>query len=344
MLALLVSVVAASNAKPALKPAVVTAAKALTALARADNASLNATLKNVSALGLNASLERDYASLERANAAPSKQPVSAQSAAISLVAQSPPSAKAMQGYKSFLARTVAFKRWRMGIFYIWSTGMAAWAAAMPPGGDENAAKYKDYLTKASAFFDILANYEIVGFIYCVLLLTWAGKPPATPAEAFVFGQGLKVVNAFWTWQWWLLLKDYMTLFPAWFAKADPKWAGLVNFMQVHTCFYAFNEWHVAKMMGAVSLTDPKSPSTQAKLGSLWSDEMFIATVKTLVANQLWSWYLPEQKWLPKVGAAVALGLPWIAGVEAWFEVAVQNADDAAAATATPTGKEASKAQ
>ena len=101
-------------------------------------------------------------------------------------------AQTLAQYKNTLKRIVAFKRWKMAYYYIYSTRMSAYVSTMQEDDklSEDMKKAKAFMAKAAIFFDILANYEITGFIYCVLLLTWAfaSVQPKYHVEPEVFGK------------------------------------------------------------------------------------------------------------------------------------------------------------
>jgi len=242
-------------------------------------------------------------------------------------------AQTLAQYKNTLKRIVAFKRWKMAYYYIYSTRFSAYVSTMQEDDklSEDMKKAKAFMAKAAIFFDILANYEITGFIYCVLLLTWASPPPTDYMGAVAYYQSLKCVYAFFTWQYFLIWKDYMALFPDAYAKVDSKVKSFVDIAETFSCFYAFNEWHVSKMMDIATLTDPTSKMTQAKLASFYWDETFITTVKTLMYFTLWSWSYPDQKWLTTSKPFIALSLPWIAFTESYWETTIANIESAALA-------------
>jgi len=236
-------------------------------------------------------------------------------------------------YKVMLARIVAFKRWRMAYYYIFSTRFGAFAASMPAKLSPEMAKMKTYLTKSALFLDILANWEISGFIYCVLLSTWASAPltATSPPTAYVsYYQGIKTVYSFWTWTYFLTMKDYMALFPEAFAKVDAKLKHFVDVMATYACGYAFNEWHVGKMMGVAAMTETSSPLAQASLASFYWDETFIKTVMTLYYFNLWSWSYPDVPWFKTMPPFLALSLPWIAMTESYWESSIASLQEQAA--------------
>lgn len=246
----------------------------------------------------------------------------------------------LEQYKNTLKRVIAFKRWKMAYYYIYSTRFSAYVSTMPEEDklSDDMKKAKAFMAKSAIFFDILANYEITGFIYCVLLLTWASPVPTDYMGAVAYYQSLKTVYAFFTWQYFLISKDYMALFPDAYAKVDPKVKSFVDIAETFSCLYAFNEWHVAKMMDVAVLTDPTSKMTQAKLASFYWDETFIYTVKTLMWMTLWSWSYPDQKWLTQSKPFIALSLPWIAFVESYWETTIANIESAALAQRVQAGK------
>ena len=249
-------------------------------------------------------------------------------------------AQTLAQYKNTLKRIVAFKRWKMAYYYIYSTRMSAYVSTMQEDDklSEDMKKAKAFMAKAAIFFDILANYEITGFIYCVLLLTWASPVPTDYMGAVAYYQSLKTVYAFFTWQYFLISKDYMALFPEAYGKVDPKYKSFVDIAETYSCFYAFNEWHVSKMMDIATLTDPTSKMTQAKLASFYWDETFIYTVKTLMYFTLWSWSYPDQKWLTTSKPFIALSLPWIAFTESYWETTIANLESAALAQSVQASK------
>ena len=144
------------------------------------------------------------------------------------------------------------------------------------------------------------------------VVPWNRSSSPVPTDymgAVAYYQSLKTVYAFFTWQYFLISKDYMALFPEAYGKVDPKYKSFVDIAETYSCFYAFNEWHVSKMMGIATLTDPTSKMTQAQLASFYWDETFIYTVKTLMYFTLWSWSYPDQKWLTTSKPFIALSLP-----------------------------------
>ena len=116
-------------------------------------------------------------------------------------------------YKTMLSKLVAWKRWKMAYYYLYSTKYTAYVASMPAEVSPEMASLKTYLSKSAIFFDILANYEITGFIWCVLLSTWAAPPPTTYLDTVLYYQSIKTAYSFFTWQWFLIMKDYFALFP-----------------------------------------------------------------------------------------------------------------------------------
>jgi len=233
-------------------------------------------------------------------------------------------------YRVMLQKMIAYKRWKMAFFYIYSTRYAAAAASMPAELSAEAAPLKEWLTKSSVFFDLLANYEITGFIYCILLVTWS-LPAPTDMKTFVgYAQSIKTVQAFFTWQYFLIFKDYMTLFPDAYTWVDPKVKAFVLTAETYSCFYAFNEWHVSKMMGLMALKDSELTSdiSKAKLASFFWDMTFIKTVKTLAGLTMASWSYPKYTWLKSSKPFIALSLPFIAFIESYWEFKVADLNEA----------------
>lgn len=222
-------------------------------------------------------------------------------------------------YKTMLAKLIAWKRWKMGYFYLFSTGYGAYVASMPATVTDETATLKSFLGKSATFFDILANYEISGFIGLVLLNTWMSKPPTDMASATLYYQNIKVVYAFWTWQYFLIMKDYYELFPEAYAKVDPKFKKFVTVMEMYSCWFAFNEWHVATMMDVAALEDPSTDLGKATLAGIFWNEAFIKTVKMLVGMKMWSASYPDQAWLTKMPPFIALSLPYIAFTQSYWE-------------------------
>ena len=249
-------------------------------------------------------------------------------------------AQTLAAYKIMLKQIVAFKRARMAYYYIYSTRFSAYVSTMPAEDKltDDMKKAKAFMSKTAIFFDILANYEITGFIHCVLLLTWASPPPTDYMGVVAYYQSLKTVHAFFTWQYFLISKDYMALFPDAYAKVDPKYKAFVDVAETFSCFYAFNEWHVSKMMGIATLTDPTSKMTQAQLVSFYWDETFIYTVKSLMYLTLWSWAYPDQKWLTASKPFIALSLPWIAFTESYWEWTIAGLESVSLAKSVQASK------
>ena len=115
-------------------------------------------------------------------------------------------------YKTILSKLVAWKRWKMAYYYLYSTKYTAYVASMPAEVSPEMATLKIFLSKSAIFFDILANYEITGFIWCVLLSTWTAPPPTTYLDTVLHYQTIKTAYSFFTWQWFLIMKDYFALF------------------------------------------------------------------------------------------------------------------------------------
>jgi hypothetical protein len=237
------------------------------------------------------------------------------------------------GYKAMLAKIIAFKRWKMAYLYVFSTRFSAYAASMPARLEPGLKKMKEYLTKASLWLDIMANWEITGFIYCVLLSLWASAP-LTSAASFpatvAYYQTLKVVYAFWTWTYFLTIKDLFGLYPDAFAKVDKKFKGFVDVMATFSCGYAFEQWHVSKMMGLAAMTETTSPLAKAQLASFYWDEYFIHTVLTLYGLTVWSWSYPDQAWLKSLPPYIALSLPYTAMLESYYESSIASLQETAA--------------
>merc|ERR1711865_417893 len=164
---------------------------------------------------------------------------------------------------------------------------------------------------------------------CVLLQTWISPPPTDMMGAVKYYQNIKVVNAFWTWQHFLITNDYMTLFPEAYASVDVKIKAFYSLSETYSCWHAFNEWHVAKMMGIATLTEATSDLAKATLASFFWDETFISTVKTLLGMKMWSWSYPEAKWLTASQPFIALSLPWIAFMESYWESTIAGLQETA---------------
>ena len=119
----------------------------------------------------------------------------------------------MEEYKTMLTKLIAWKRWKMAYYYLYSTKYTAYVASMPAEVSPEMATMKTYLSKSAIFFDILANYEITGFVWCSLLYTWTDPPPTDYMGAVLYYHSIKTAYSFFTWQWFLLMKDYFALFP-----------------------------------------------------------------------------------------------------------------------------------
>ena len=81
------------------------------------------------------------------------------------------------GYKAMLAKIIAFKRWKMAYLYVFSTRFSAYAASMPAKLEPGLKKMKEYLTKASLWLDIMANWEITGCVQRTRRAPRAGPSP-----------------------------------------------------------------------------------------------------------------------------------------------------------------------
>lgn len=233
-------------------------------------------------------------------------------------------------YKTMLAKLIAFKRWKMAYYYLYSTKYTAYVASMPAEVSSEMATLKTYLSKSAIFFDILANYEITGFIWCVLLSTWTSPPPTDYLGTVLYYTTIKTVYAFFTWQWFLIMKDYFALFPDAYAKVDPKFKSFVTVAETYACWNAFSSWETAKYMGLAALPDATSDMSKAKLSSFFWDLSFIKTVKALVSQTVWSWSYPDQKWLSESKPFIALSLPYIAFMESYWEGSIALMSESAA--------------
>lgn len=239
-------------------------------------------------------------------------------------------------YRILLQRMVAYKRWRMAYFYLFSWRYQAYVSVMPPDAElsEETKTLKTFLSKSALFFDILANYEISGFIGCILLLTWTTPPPTDYMSAVAYYQSIKTVYAFWTWQFYLIWHDYMELFPDAYVWVPEKTQSFVKIAATYACFHAFNEWHVSKMMGLATLTDPSSDLTKAKLASFYWDEAFIKTIKILVIMKMWSWHYDNVPFLTKAPPFIAMALPYIGFTESYWEGVIATMNEVAAKKAS----------
>jgi len=233
-------------------------------------------------------------------------------------------------YKTMLSKLVAWKRWKMAYYYLYSTKYTAYVASMPAEVSPEMASLKTYLSKSAIFFDILANYEITGFIWCVLLSTWAAPPPTTYLDTVLYYQSIKTAYSFFTWQWFLIMKDYFALFPDAYATVDPKFKSFVTVAETYACWNAFSSWEVAKYMGIAALPDATSELSKAKLASFFWDTTFIKTVKLLVSLTMWGWSYPDQKWLSDSKPFIALSLPYIAFTESYHEATISVLQESAA--------------
>jgi len=236
----------------------------------------------------------------------------------------------MEEYKTMLTKLIAWKRWKMAYYYLYSTKYTAYVASMPAEVSPEMATLKTYLSKSAIFFDILANYEITGFVWCSLLYTWTDPPPTDYYGAVLYYHSIKTAYSFFTWQWFLLMKDYFALFPDAYSKVDPKFKSFVTVAEAYSCWNAFSTWEIGKYMGIAGLPDATSDLSKAKLSSFFWDISFIKTVKMLVSMTVWGWSYPDQKWLTESKPFIALSLPYIAFSESYYEGSIALMKEAAA--------------